>query len=359
MRRRPLRAMVLAAGAGRRLRPLTARTAKPALPLMGRPLVEYVLRRLGRMGFEEAVVNLHHLPETVERCLDRADAGLVVHRSLEGELLGTAGGLKKAASFFGDDPLLLVNADTLVDFDLDSLCRAHVDSDALATLLLRPRPAGSLYTSVGVDGRGRVRSLSRSTEDGDWMFAGVWVLESEVFRYLSGDPAGLERELLPRLIEEGAAGSVVQDAPWVTIDTPLHYWSSCLAVARERLFEPDWKVAPRPDLAPEGSSTFVAAGAGTRVEAGGRFGGAVVLGEGCRIGRGAVVESSVLWDGVVVPPRARLRRVVATDGVQVPTGAEMSDRVVMRVGDRRDGLRRREIEGDLVVAPLRTREGTR
>lgn len=343
------KAMVLAAGFGRRLRPLTVHTAKPALPLMGRPLIELILRRLARAGVGEVVVNLHHHVETVTPSLDRPPAGLTVHRSVEDEILGTAGGLKKAECHFsGEDAFLLLNADTLVDFDLDEMVRVHQECGGLATLLLRPKPSGTPYSSVRVGADDRIEAIGSGELNGEWMFAGVWVLSPKIFDRLSGAPAGLEEELLPGLIAEGAAYASRQEPNWITIDTPRRYWGACLNMAGEHLFEEDWNVTCLPEHAP--ANVWV--GAGTRIERDVEFRGDVVLGEGCRVGRGAHLERVVCWDNVVIPKGVRLENCVVTEGVELRAGMELTDRLVMEVADVEAELRRREIRDNLLIANL-------
>ena len=163
------KAMILAAGQGKRLWPLTSSVAKSALPLLGRPLVEYVLRSLKRSGFRQVVVNLHHQFESVESSLRRAPQELVVHRSLEPQLLGTAGGLKRAAQYFENDKtFLLVNADTLVGVDINQIVRAHYDSNAVATLLLRPKVPGDRYSEIVLDESGFI-SAKKKFSTGHWL----------------------------------------------------------------------------------------------------------------------------------------------------------------------------------------------
>lgn len=345
------KAMVLAAGFGRRLRPLTVVTAKPALPLMGRPLIEYILRRLARSGVEEAVVNLHHRVDTVYASLDGAPDGLTIHRSLESELLGTAGGLKKVECHFaGEDAFLLMNADTLVDVDIDAMMQTHRESNALATLLLQPKPAGSSYSTVLIADDARIDAIVTGQTDGDWMFAGVWILSPQVLARLSGAPAGLEKELLPSLITEGAAYACPQQTSWVTIDTPKRYWGACLTMARERLFEEDWNVEPVTGFEP----ATVWAGRGSRIAPSADVRGDVVLGAGCHVASGTFLERTVCWDDVHVPRGTRLEDCVVTRGVRLPAGLELTDRLVMRVADAGSELRKREIRDDLLIARLKS-----
>ena len=347
----PLRkAMVLAAGSGKRLRPLTVNRAKPAMPVLGRPMIQYVLRRLARAGVREAVVNLHHEAKMVEAALECAPPELAIELSVESELLGTAGGLKHASHHFaGEAAFLLVNADTLVDFDVENIVRTHHETGATATLLLRSRPSGSNYSTISVDADGRIDAVLSGSEDGELMFAGVWVLSPNALDYLSGEPAGLEKELLPRLIEKRAAVACVQNSTWITIDTPERYWTACLTMARERFFEEDWNVSVVPNHHP----ARVLAGSGTRIDRRASFRGHVVLGADCRVARSARIDNSICWDGVVIPNGAKISRCVIAEAVELSQNMEIEDKLVMPVDEDISGLRRREIHGDLLISKIR------
>ncbi len=354
----PHRAMVLAAGFGKRLRPLTTYYAKPSLPLLGRPMIEYTLRRIARQGIREVVINLHHRPETLEPALERASETLTVHRSYESEILGTAGGVKRAAPHLGDGVFLLLNGDTLSDFDLPKMFEAHLRSKARATLLLRPRPGGGGYSGIRVGRRGEILGVERgrdAVEKGsELMFAGIWLLDSSVLELLSGEPAGLEEELLPRLIEEKSAFASVSDGRWITIDTPRRYWEASLTMVRDRIFEEDWAVRRRPHAVVNGASARVLAGADTRIDEGVRFRGTVILGARCHVAHGAKLENVVFWDDAFVPSGASMGNCVVTDGVEVPSTSALKDKVILKLGADRSGLRRREIRDDLVVAELKS-----
>jgi mannose-1-phosphate guanylyltransferase len=351
----PHRAMILAAGFGKRLRPLTTCYAKPALPLLGRPMIEYALRRMARQGIREVVVNLHHRPETLEPALARASERLTIHRSLEPDILGTAGGLKKAAEFLGQDTFLLLNGDTLSDFDLPKMVEDHARSRAKATLLLRTKPLGGGYSGIRVGKRGEITGVEKGREgSAELMFAGVWLLDSSVLELLSGEARGLEEELLPRLIEEKSVFGSVQDGRWITIDTPRRYWEASLTMVRDRIFEEDWAVRRRPHAVVNGTSARVLTGADTRIEEGVRFRGTVILGARCHVAHGAKLENVVCWDDATIPSAASVGNCVVTDGVALPAECELTDKVILKLGSDRSELRRREIQDDLVVAELKS-----
>src|SRR5512135_2912590 len=188
--------MVLAAGLGLRMRPLTLLRAKPVLPVLNRPLLLWTLRRLRQAGVHDVVVNLHHLAETVVSAVgDGRDLGLAIRYSREDVILGTGGGPRAVRDFFGDEPLLLVNGDVLFEMDLRALVRRHRAAGVCATLALRPNPDPAAYSPVVTDRAGRVLSIAgrpapaRGTVS---MFASVHVM----------DPSLLDR------LPEGASDSV-------------------------------------------------------------------------------------------------------------------------------------------------------
>ncbi|HEX9710648.1 MAG TPA: nucleotidyltransferase family protein, partial [Candidatus Thermoplasmatota archaeon] len=172
--------MVLAAGLGTRMRPLTRLRAKPALPVMNRPLLHWTLGLLARNGVTEVMINLHHLPWTVMEAVgDGSVFGLRVSYSREPRILGTGGGPRKVRSFFGDAPFILVNGDILFDFDLRGLLRRHEKARARATLALRPNPDPRRYSSIRTAKDGRVLSLAglpRRRRGTPSLFTGVHVL---------------------------------------------------------------------------------------------------------------------------------------------------------------------------------------
>ena len=154
-----MKAMVLAAGLGTRMRPLSDLLAKPALPVLNRPLLHWTLELLARHGIRDVLVNTHHRPETVERAVGSGRRfGLRVRYAHEPEILGSGGGPRKVRAFLGDEPALLVNGDCVFDFDLTRLVRRHRRSGALATLALKPNPDPRRYRPVVCDAA-RLRPL--------------------------------------------------------------------------------------------------------------------------------------------------------------------------------------------------------
>jgi len=222
------RAMILAAGRGRRLAPLTDRIPKPLVPVAGRPMIEHLLEQLAAGGITEVVINLHHLGEQIERALgDGARHGLTIRYSWEREIRDTGGGIRHAQSLLAGEPFVVANGDSLLELPLDELTAHHERSGGLATMALRPDPDPTAWGAVEVDDGGRVRRIAGQPPVPDdtrleaYMFPGLHVFEPELFDWLEPDGAfSITRVTYPKLLAAGrAVHGFVTPARWVTIDT--------------------------------------------------------------------------------------------------------------------------------------------
>ncbi len=193
-----MKAMVLAAGQGTRLRPVTDGKPKALVPVAGRPMIEYALLLLRHYGICEIVINLHHFGAQIENHLgDGGKLGLQISYSNEPELLDTGGGLRKAKSFLQDDSFIVINTDALIDVNLAELIAFHKNRQATATLVLRPDEQADQYGSMDVDGAGRICRFLKSKIDlkpagptRKLMFTGVQILEPKIFGYMESHGAG-------------------------------------------------------------------------------------------------------------------------------------------------------------------------
>lgn len=225
-----MRAMILAAGFGTRLRPLTDTLPKPLLPIAGRPLIVWNLLLLKRHGIKEVVINLHHLGHLIEQELgDGSGLGVRITYSHESTILGTGGGLKQAEAFLGNEAFLVLNGDTLLDLDVTELTRWHHEGHALATMVLREDPEAARWGLVEVDRSQRVlringRGLTRTSSTLPRMFAGVHVIHP---RLLHEVPAGRESSIIEAYVREIERGATVlgftMAGYWSDIGTPERY----------------------------------------------------------------------------------------------------------------------------------------
>ena len=321
-----LSALVLTAGLGTRLRPLTYTRAKAAVPVNGEPLALRVVRWLVAHGHTNLVLNLHHHPATITRRLgDGSDLGARVRYSWEQPVLGSAGGPRHALPLLdngGDRPFLLVNGDTLTDVDLPALRATHERAGALVTMALIPNPHPDKYGGVRVSDEGWVTGFTRPGTPGpSFHFIGVQMAERRAFEDLpDGVPAESVNALYPRLIAANARciAAFVSTASFRDIGTP----ADCLRTSLE-LAELE---GPR-----------------------------LTQGLGSRIADSARLTRTAVWDDVRIAPGAVLTDCIIGDGAVIPIGARydrcaiVPSSVAAGAPSLRDGER---LEGELLIKPL-------
>jgi NDP-sugar pyrophosphorylase family protein len=317
-----LRALVLTAGLGTRLRPLTYVRAKAAVPVNGEPLARRVIRWLVSHGHADLVLNLHHHPASIARVVgDGADLGARVRYSWEQPVLGSAGGPRHALPLLtdgGSTTFLLVNGDTLTDVDLAAIVARHRTCGAAVTMALIPNPRPDKYGGVRVSSDGWVTGFTRAGTPGEsFHFVGVQVAEARVFdRLEDGAPAESVNALYPALLadEPCAIAAFVSGASFQDIGTP----ADCL-----------------------GTSVELARVEGDRLPSGTRT----------RIDASATLVRTAVWDDVVIGRRAALVDCIVADGARIPDGARYEGCAIVPAGMRSpaDGER---IEGTLLIKAI-------
>ena len=311
-----MKAMVLAAGLGTRLRPITYEMPKPLVPVLDRPIMSHILELVNRHGFTELVANLSYLPDQVrEEFGDGSAYDVSLDWSFEEELLGTAGGVRKVRGFFGQETFLVMAADALTDIDLGALAAAHERNDGIATLAVRRVPDTSEYGVVVTGSDGRIQGFQEKPDPAealsDLANCMIYMLEPEIFDYFP-DEAEVDFALnvFPSLLEG--------DVPFYVHETDA-YWNDIgtLDELRQGNFDAlagAVSVAPGPrdglpdDAAVEGE-VFV--GAGAEIGAAARLDGPLVVGAGSRVGEGARLKESVLLPGTELGPGTMLMQAIA------------------------------------------------
>jgi mannose-1-phosphate guanylyltransferase len=316
----PTHALVLTAGLGTRLRPLTRIRAKPSIPVAGEALIRRIVRWLVASQVTELVLNLHHLPETVTAVVgDGSDLSARVRYSWEQPVvLGTAGGPRRALPILEADTFLVVNGDTLTDFDLVRLAEHHAESRALVTLALAPNVEPRRYGGVQLDPGGVVTRFvpAGSAQARTFHFVGVQIAGAEAFGELPPDaPAnsigGLYDDLLARR-PGSIRGCVVPGTRFSDIGTVADYWRTSSYLSRAAGGEP--------------------------------------RGRGARIAPTASVTRSILWDDVEIEAGCRIDECILTDGVRVPAGSVYSRSILLRA-DRGPAGPGEHREQELLVCP--------
>jgi mannose-1-phosphate guanylyltransferase len=324
-----MKAMIMAAGLGTRLRPITYEMPKPMVPVLNRPVMEHIVELLARNGFPEVIANLHWFPELIrERFGDGSRFGVALSYSFEEALLGTAGGVRNAADFLGED-FLVISGDALTDIDLGAMREFHASHDGIATLATK-RIADTSRVGVVITGPdARVQGFQEKPDPAealsDLANCGIYMFRAEIFDYFPaqgerskaaapGDPPGFAdwaMDVLPALLEADVPFYSHQvECYWNDIGNLGELWQGNMdAVAGEVEIDPGVAEVSEGVRADEGTDL-----AGTQVEGPALFGAGVELGDDvrvggpavvggrCRIGTGSRIKESVLLPGAEVGP---------------------------------------------------------
>jgi len=320
-----MQAIVLVGGEGTRLRPLTDTIPKPALTLVDRPFLAYMIEWLAAHGVTEAVLACGFLPDALQEALgDGEHAGVRLTYVTEPERRGTAGAIRFAADALGErleDRFLALNGDVLTDLDLGALMGAHRERQAPATIALCKVEDCSAYGLVGVDAAGQVLDFTEKAGEpvpGE-INAGAYFLERSVLDLIPpGREVSIEREVFPRLIGNGL-GALRLDGYWMDIGTPERYLQASWDILEGRVATMVRPTAP---------GLFV--GAGAEVAEGARVGPRAVVSSGCRVAAGAEVRESVLLDGCGLGEGASVNGSILGPGVTVDAEAELAGAIVGR-----------------------------
>lgn len=328
-----MKAMILTAGLGTRLRPLTFERAKPSIPLLGKPLVIRLLEKLSTQGVTEFKLNLHHLPATVEE-LFRAEpeSKFAVSFSHEPRILGTAGGLKANESFFRDGTFLMVNGDIVMEFPLEDALAFHRERNALATLLLYPQPEPPRYFPIRIDHDGRFLNFKGISEEGvarpeTYVFTGIHILEPGVLRFVpKGEFYEINDQVYPQAIHQGekVLGFPVEGY-WNDVGDPGRY----LEAQKDLLLPDTTGLFHGAQGYSKETLSYVSSTANIAESA--RFGPFASAGPRCVIEAGSIVENSILWENVRVKSGASIMNCIAGSGVTLQ--GDVRNVIVTRHGE--------------------------
>jgi NDP-sugar pyrophosphorylase family protein len=297
-----MRAIILSAGYGTRLWPLTEDRTKPAIPILGKPLVGYVAEYVAAYGFDEIVVNLHHRPESVRNALgDGNRFGVRLHYVEEPLILGTSGALDNTREFFDRQTFLVVNGKIITDIDLKAALETHRKMNALATLVLLPNTRRERFSVVETED-GRVTGFAGMPDFGadgpaPLMFTGIHVMEPRIFDYI---PRGVFSDSVTHVYPQAMAnGEViaahVANGKWRELSTLKRYLEISIEMLKET-------------------------------------GQSYVTGADTEMANSASVNDSILWDGVRIGSGARVNRCVLADKVTIPPDELVENAVVVPRG---------------------------
>jgi mannose-1-phosphate guanylyltransferase len=322
-----MKAMILAAGKGTRVRPITHTIPKPMIPILQKPVMEFLLELLREHGFTEIMVNVSHLAEEIENYFrDGQRFGVEIAYSFEGRIedgeligdaLGSAGGLKKIQNFqrFFDDTFVVLCGDALIDLDLTEAVRRHKAKGAMASLITMrvPKDQVSSYGVVVTDEDGRVRSFQEKPAvdeaASNMINTGIYIFEPEVLDFVPSDkPFDIGSDLFPKLVEAGAEFyALPMEFEWVDIGKVPDYWQAIRSVLQGQLRQvqiPGKEVRPGIftglNVAADWDQIKITGpiyvGGMSRIENGATIIGPAMIGPNCHICEGATIDNSIIFD---------------------------------------------------------------
>lgn len=328
MSRKSMKAMILAAGKGTRVRPITYTTPKPMIPILQKPVMEFLLELLRSHGFDQIMVNVSHLAYEIESYFrDGQRFGVEIGYSFEGrikengelvgEAVGSAGGMKRIQDFspFFDDTFVVLCGDALIDLDLTAAVEWHRAKGAIATIIMKtvPREEVSSYGVVATDDEGRIKAFQEkpSVEEAlsNNINTGIYIFEPQILDYIpSGEEFDIGSQLFPKLVEMGAPFyGLPMDFEWVDIGKVPDYWRAIRGVLMREIKNvqiPGKEVFPGIYTGLNVSVNWdkvdiqgpVYIGAMTRIEDGAKIIGPSMIGPSCHICGGATVDNSVIFE---------------------------------------------------------------
>ncbi|MEA2492339.1 MAG: mannose-phosphate guanylyltransferase [Thermoleophilaceae bacterium] len=291
--------MVLAAGLGTRLKPITFDIPKPMVPLLDRPVMAHIVQLCERQGFDELIANLHYHPDAI-----RSYFGDRLTWEFEEELLGTAGGVRNVRDFFGEDPVLVISGDALSDIDLNKLVERHESAGGIGTLTVKKVDDTREYGVVLHDGDGRISGFQEKPHPDEALSdlgnCGIYCFSPEIFDYFPDtDFVDWAGDVFPTLLES--------DVPFYIHEID-EYWNDVgsLDELRAGTFDAlsgELKIdvptsAPLPDDCEVQGQVWV--GQNCTIGSGVRLMGSVVIGDGSRIGDRVALRDSIVFPGTTV-----------------------------------------------------------
>lgn len=312
-----MKAMILAAGFGTRLRPLTHKVPKPMVPIMNRPILEHTIHLLRSHGIHDITVNLHHLPEIIQQHFgDGKDFGVQLHWSHEPEILGTAGGIKKAQPFLDGESFLVINSDVVVDIDLSKVLAFHKAQGSALTLVVREGDSPEQCDPIEVDANDRIvhmvgtSSMNMPDDTTRVLFTGIQVMEPEIFdRIPENKFYGTTTDVFPGMLEDGLPMFAYWHHDyWKDVGTIQSYLDVHKDLLDGRI---SGSVSSENNNPTGGHITQpVLIGKNCKIADTAKIGPYAVLGDNCTVGDHAAIEHSICWNGVTLGKNSHVKQSV-------------------------------------------------
>lgn len=337
--------MIMAAGVGSRLEPLTKKVPKPMIPVANKPIMELILKHLQSFGINDVVANTHFLADAIHKAFGKDNhLGVNFKYVYEKELSGTAGGVKKCEWFFdhGED-FVVVSADALTDFNLTSIVESHKKSGAIVTMGLKEINKEEVvhFGVVVTDKDSKVIEFQEkpSVEQAksNLVNTGIYIFKTDIFKYIPANTFyDFAKNVFPLLLENNKAiNTHVIKEYWTDIGTLKQYKSSCFDILDKIIeIEPPYDGKGWCDSSSNINCSYedscnLVAGKGTFIDKNVKLSGNVIIGDNCIIKEGARIKDSIIWDNVILDFNSTVENSIVSNNVLIGKNSVVSDNSVI------------------------------
>jgi len=321
-----VKAFILAAGIGNRLRPLTLKLPKPMIPLVNKPVIAHTLDNLKKHNINSVVMNLHFMADTISSYFgDGHNIGMDINYSKEENLLGTAGGLKKCKKYF-DSTFVVLSGDNLCDIDITSVVEFHKRKRSLATMVLKEVDAKYEYGIAISDKYNRITSFVEkptwSSVFSNTVNTGIYVFEPEIFKYIPDGFYDFGKDLWPKLLKmKKNIYSYIMNGYWTDIGSISEYQNGTKAALEGIVrINIDGKSLKQTD---------VIVGKNTVIDKTAKFIGKIVIGKNCNIGKNVFIDNgTVIGNNVTIKDGSIIKESIIWDNVSIGKNVSLNSTIV-------------------------------
>lgn len=321
------KAVILSAGFGKRMLPLTETIPKPLLPVAGIPIIRRTIDNLASFGIKEIVINLHHLADEIKSALTPPPPGIKIYFTEEAEILGTAGGIKAAQNILGDNDFIVINSDIIAEIDFKDLLKQHKEKDALTTMVLRQDPDAEKYGPIEIDSNSKIRrflnkpDLDKNIQLAKYMFTGIQVMSPRLLGMIPNTGySDISRDIYPQLIvaEEGLYGYVTEGY-WTDIGTPETY----LRANFRELAKSTESFPNRKGLIPP-----IHIGKNCRIGENVKLGPNCLIGDNCSIKSGAKISETIVMEGATIGKETEINTSIIENNASIEDNCRISRKII-------------------------------
>lgn len=287
-----MKALILAAGFGKRLRPLTLKRPKALVPVLNIPVIERNIHFLRSHGITEIIINTHHLYKHIENYISENDFGVPIRTIFEPHILGTGGAIKNVSSFWGSEPFLVMNADIITDIDISKAYEWHIRNDSLVTLILHDYPH---FRKIVLDENHSITQIKKEEDSASFSFTGIHILNSEIINYMPDgafDIIDFYREMIKRGII--IKGYISSKHYWTDVGTIKDYIKANREALKDLITVLDKSSLVNPSV------TFI---------------DWAIVGKKCVIEKDCLIARSILWENTIIKEGTKIEDSIITGGV--------------------------------------------